>query len=552
MLGRSLLVKSISTVLFGLFGAIGAFAAGFPEDSDADGFADNVDTCPFIYNPLQDLPCEGTVLPQGSDGGATTPTVFEQGALIPMYSVGFDTPPHTVGETPVVGKSQAPRDRPTSISFGQPSIVNAVGSVANQQMLLTSIGPGAFDQVLFGISQFNGGGGYSVRFPRYRIEMDIIIESLDSTLKIFVDAPSANNVAFLRDGRIVVVLVATDGATSYEAGQFEMGVPFHLTVDIDVTQERWTVFKDNALIHDDVLPGGFSGPAVRGVRPSLGHGGIIDGFVGIDNLYVGVPQFVSACCLPVTGVCEDNPEAMSCEDRGGTWFRGGNFFDSVSCVDVVCETSSIDCNGNEQLDECDINCDRIAANSTICAYSCGQSLDCNANTIPDECEFADCTGDPICDDCNQNGLLDGCDIADCTGDPDCGDCNLNGIPDGCELAACTGDLFCGDCNENGILDGCDIAGGQSFDCNANRLPDECDIASCNGDLACSDCNTNDILDGCELASGASTDLDGDGILDKCDDFLPIPTVSEWGLAILAILLLVAAKLRFGVIRSQAV
>jgi IPTL-CTERM motif len=537
MSGRTLSISFAGALLLVFFTSTGILAVGAPEDFDADGFTDDVDTCPFNYNPLQGLPCEGAAVLSGFDSVVATPAVFDMGTLIPMYSVGFDTPPHTLGEIPVTGKSQAPRDRPTSISFGQPTIVEAVGSVANQQMLLDSIGAGpAFEQVMFGIAQTNGAGGYSVPFPRYRIEMDVIIEELGGVLRIFVDSQQgANQVVFRADGSVTVGTVLPSGFLSDDAGQFEIGVPFHLTFDIDVPQERWTIFKDNALIHDGVFPGGTVAPQVRMVRPSLSPPGLI----GIDNLYVGVPQLVGACCLPVTGECEENSEPMSCEDRGGTWFDG------ASCMDVVCETTTIDCNGNEQLDECDIDCD----NGAICSYSCGQSLDCNANTIPDECEFADCTGNPICEDCNQNGLLDGCDIADCTGDPACGDCNQNGIPDGCELAACTGNLACGDCNQNSILDSCDFASGQSLDCNTNQLPDECDIANCNGQLACSDCNTNGILDGCELASGASTDLDGDGILDKCDDFLPIPTVSEWGLAILAILLLVAAKLRFGAPRS---
>ena len=112
-----------------------------------------------------------------------------------------------------------------------------------------------------------------------------------------------------------------------------------------------------------------------------------------------------------------------------------------------------------------------------------------------------------------------------------------------------------DCNDNGVLDDEEIASGAASDCNGNSLPDDCDadcdgngipndceIAACNGDRACGDCNENGIPDGCDIASGNSTDLDGNGTPDDC--FRPIPTVSQWGLAVLAILLLTVAKLRF--------
>jgi IPTL-CTERM motif len=82
-----------------------------------------------------------------------------------------------------------------------------------------------------------------------------------------------------------------------------------------------------------------------------------------------------------------------------------------------------------------------------------------------------------------------------------------------------------DCNNNGVFDDEELATGAASDCNENGIPDSCDIAS-----------------------GTSPDADGNGTPDDC--FVAIPTVSEWGLAVLAILLLVAAKLRFGLDRSQ--
>ena len=59
--------------------------------------------------------------------------------------------------------------------------------------------------------------------------------------------------------------------------------------------------------------------------------------------------------------------------------------------------------------------------------------DCNDNGIDDADDLADCDGSAWCSDCNGNEVLDECDIDDGTS----ADINGNGIPDECE---CLGDL----------------------------------------------------------------------------------------------------------------
>lgn len=63
-------------------------------------------------------------------------------------------------------------------------------------------------------------------------------------------------------------------------------------------------------------------------------------------------------------------------------------------------------------------------------------------------------------DCNGNGNLDACDIQ--LGNST--DCPTNGIPDECERDPNTEP----DCNGNGETDACDIQAGTSFDCNEQR------------------------------------------------------------------------------------
>ncbi|ANM31291.1 hypothetical protein ABI59_19500 [Acidobacteria bacterium Mor1] len=81
----------------------------------------------------------------------------------------------------------------------------------------------------------------------------------------------------------------------------------------------------------------------------------------------------------------------------------------------------LDCDGNTQLDRCDIS---------------GGADDCEPDGIPDTCE----------PDCDGNGVNDECDIRDFI----VPDCNDNEVPDSCDLAAATSD----DCDADGVPDEC--------------------------------------------------------------------------------------------------
>ncbi|MCH7871828.1 MAG: IPTL-CTERM sorting domain-containing protein, partial [Planctomycetes bacterium] len=108
------------------------------------------------------------------------------------------------------------------------------------------------------------------------------------------------------------------------------------------------------------------------------------------------------------------------------------------------------------------------------------------------------------------------------------DCNENGIPDEC-------DLDCGaTIGTTGVL--CsdvfpDPACGQSSDTDGDGAQDECD-----------NCPSQ--------PNPTQTDGDGDGVGDECDTCpgyddaqpCPIPTVSQWGLAVMTLLVLTAGGL----------
>jgi hypothetical protein len=241
------------------------------------------------------------------------------------------------------------------------------------------------------------------------------------------------------------------------------------------------------------------------------------------------------------------------------------------------------------------------------AYVFALGLDCNSNNVPDDCDIADCAGDPVCADCNANGIPDGCDLAsgtsaDCNanGIPDecespltlCDDdvpCTIDSCDEanqGCvhlpDAVVCGDGLFCNGveiCDpvvgcRPGTPPNCDDSVGCTIDA-CNQVTDRCTHAQ--DDSACNDGNACNGLETCDPASGCrpgSPPICDDGLFcngaEICDPILgcldqpdpcdatqtcyedkddcfdnTIPTVSEWGLVILTLLLLTSGKVAFG-------
>jgi hypothetical protein len=217
-------------------------------------------------------------------------------------------------------------------------------------------------------------------------------------------------------------------------------------------------------------------------------------------------------------------------------------------IDDYDELSYNDCNGNRNPDDCDPDADGDGV--TDDCDNCPQTpnadqLDCNSNTLGNACEpnpaDADDDSDGVCngaDGCpldpekTEPGIC-GCGVSDADSDGD-------GVADCDDLCPGSADV---DSDGDSVLDCDDLCpgapdidsdGDSVLDCN-DRCPGAPDVDS-DGDT---------VLDCADVCPGEDDRIDdnANGIPD-CLEPTIIPAVSHWGLIILTLLLLVAAKTRF--------
>ena len=179
----------------------------------------------------------------------------------------------------------------------------------------------------------------------------------------------------------------------------------------------------------------------------------------------------------------------------------------------------------------------------------------NGNTVVVAAAYDDCTAGTACGsafvfglaDCNSNSVFDECDIREGISL----DNDANGIPDECETGACCDEStgLCVDDAPAQLCSGFRQTWRVNIDCEeldpGCTAPEGacCDhepFGGCTDDLTRAECN----CERCEWTEDTS-----------CDEVEcphdSIPTVGGWGIAILSLLLLSAAKIRFGyLLRSQ--
>jgi hypothetical protein len=253
-----------------LWVAAPAFAQLETEDADRDGYEDDIDNCPLFYNPDQNDNCAVDPLLQSSQDALSSFPIL-------LYHVDFGTPPHTVGQPPAVGRGPAPRDVPTHIWFGAPTVEAAVGVMDQQPLRFGSGSSDPYDQIGFNIDDIWNEGGLDFQLPTYHFELTVMMVSTDS-LRIFFDGSKAHRVQFMSSGEIRATIIG-DAGYSVTIGEWESGVPRRLAVDIDRYARQWTIALDGEEA--------FSGPYVpigpmRSLRVSADPGVI----AAIDDVII--------------------------------------------------------------------------------------------------------------------------------------------------------------------------------------------------------------------------------------------------------------------------
>lgn len=298
-----------------------------------------------------------------------------------------------------------------------------------------------------------------------------------------------------------------------------------------------------------------------------------------------------SCCSFFPPFCLDDVVASECEDAGGFFYprcvcsgvdSNGDGIDDgcYSCKDASCD------DGNAcTIDDCpNYDCPGATCTYSPSPVAANPSLCCNPNTgdgtplsdgnpcTEDICEYSgEITHEPIpaggaCVSpnecitnatCSQAGFCIGQSVVgmSCTDDEDCGlGLCLDG---GCVCVPSTGCCLDDACfaiseslclSEGGQpLASCrdiDLDGASGCDDLCPEDPAKIEPGECGCGVADTDSDGDTVPNCFDICPGGDDflDEDGDGVPDECAHPFTIPTVSAWGLAILALLLLVVGKL----------
>jgi hypothetical protein len=201
-----------------------------------------------------------------------------------LYDVPFSTPPHTVGQTPVIGWGDGPRATPSRLNFGTPTVVNAFGGLVDQPVWMEpGLHSDPYDQLEF---KLTGERGFDTSYAGYTLSMDLEIaalgpDQLNDNMAILFDTPAVRRIDFTPDGLIQYWLPFHLAET---IGTFDFNDVIHLSVDVDLLSDTWTIDVNGQQLHE----GDFEASALESIRVSLGGR---DSLAAIDNVVVkGVPS----------------------------------------------------------------------------------------------------------------------------------------------------------------------------------------------------------------------------------------------------------------------
>ena len=298
MIFATALMRPFLILLVSLVFSLPALAEGLSSDTDldADGIVDVFDNCPAISNPEQDERCgDHRIAPLESAGSESAVTA--NGPVV-LYNVDFESPPHTPGTPPIFEEGPAPRYTPTQLRFGAPLVVETIAPDIEQWLELQP-GPHPYEQVTFALASNLGNGGFDEQYATYHFELTVVIEEVGldrSALTVIVDGPMAHQINFTPEGNLIARVLGDpiNNVEGYaeEIGQFEIGVPLRLRVELDTDAERWEIFVDGILEFSGPYPivcdTYFAGQCMRNLRlnASGSASALVDDVLVMDRMLV--------------------------------------------------------------------------------------------------------------------------------------------------------------------------------------------------------------------------------------------------------------------------
>jgi len=196
-----------------------------------------------------------------------------------LYRVDFDDPPHYPGLPPAMGDGPAPRYTATEIPFGEPLVVEELGSLYLQPCAFGDHPTDNYEQLTFATYQ-GGEHGFPESYQAYRLRLDVLVLN-DVTLNVYVDCPTAHHIQFDSWEKIRAVVLGEEGY-DIEIGAYEHGVPVSLDMQIDLQMQTWRIILDNREAFAGPYP---SSESLQGLRLSLATDWPDDP-VAVDNITI--------------------------------------------------------------------------------------------------------------------------------------------------------------------------------------------------------------------------------------------------------------------------
>lgn len=165
--------------------------------------------------------------------------------IVPIYEVDFGSPPHVVGEPPVLGEGPLPRDTPTSSVNGPPEVVERHAGLERQPVVLETDG----------LVNINANERLELDIPVGYREMDRLIVAFDMvagdirrSFDVFVDAPAIHKTSW-DDEETVLAGAPQPGQpfSQQEIGGYEQSTVQRVRIELDLANGAWSVRIDEEL-----------------------------------------------------------------------------------------------------------------------------------------------------------------------------------------------------------------------------------------------------------------------------------------------------------------